>query len=257
MILISIAALLSSMQLGSLGSIVLWRRMSNFGDSLAHGIILSSALVHFFKIPLFFASVIISFIFVAVNNLLQFKTNDRNLILNIISSFFVAISVILGNLFNYQIDLGALIFGNIITVSTDEIAILFVASIVTILFILIYYHKIILSTFSPEIAQINGINTYKINLYFSLLLGLNIAISVKIVGVLLMSSMIIIPASIGRLLSTRPHYMIINSIIVSIISSIIGIYLSFRYDITISSSIVVILTTIYFVLHFIKNLKKI
>ncbi|WP_425619516.1 metal ABC transporter permease [Buchnera aphidicola] len=230
-----------SLTTAALGSFVLWRRIASFGDTLSHSSILGIAISIIFNINSFFSLFllmsILAIILAWLETLLPFAIDT---ILNIISHSTLSLGIILMSIIsnNHRIDVTHYLFGDLLAVTKYDLIIIVINSII-ILSILYYYWNYILSaTINEELAQADGINIFYARLIIMLIIALNISISIKFVGALLITSLLIIPPATAQHFSNSPENMVIISILVSIISVTGGIIFSFYAHTPTSPSIV-------------------
>lgn len=221
-----------------LGPFVIWNNMSYFGDALSHSSLLGVTIGILFNINIMVTIIFVSlfFAFLFSNNQKKYS-NDSTLA--IITFCAVSLSVIIASVNHLKIDLMGLLFGDILTIDQTDIYYL-LASLIIILF---WFRKnsslLIFMSICPDLLKAEGGNIKYIKLSFSLVLSLFVAISFKIVGILMITAMLILPASSALSISRSPFQMIRNSIIIACISTIIGIYSSFKFDTPMSPSIIV------------------
>ncbi len=142
-----------------------------------------------------------------------------------------------------------LLFGNILIVGLNDIILLSILAII-ILFILIKLNKyFLIVSYDREIAKIQHISPNLWNFLFYLLLGISISITIKIIGSLLVFAFLIIPAMVGLLFTKNMKTLFIYSISFGLISSIIGILLSFYFDMPTGPFIISLMGTFYLLLY--------
>lgn len=229
MIEIIVASLLIGFIFAPLGCVVLWKKYVYFGDGLAHSSMLAAVLSVILDLPLIVPAIFITAIFAI--SIFKLKTNSgNNAIIGLTSNILMAIAVIISGLYAKNINIIGLLFGDILSITRGEIALLGMILIAVILFISIFYRSIILIVFSRDIAFARKVKVHLIELLFISLLSLSIICSIKMVGVLLVTSIIVIPAMSARIISSTPSMMIIFAIIIATIMNIAGMYFSFYSD---------------------------
>ena len=179
-------------------------------------------------------------------NLIQIKiTKDSSI--GIVFSTIMALSIILISLSSgYQTDITSYLFGDILLLTNSDIIIVIVVSTVVAAVIIKNFWGLMLSTFSETIAEANGIPVKYLNYLFFALLGIVVAIGVKLLGILLISSFLILPASIGLNLSNRYKTVIILSFLSALISTLAGIYLSWQLNFPTGASIAAFASLLFF-----------
>lgn len=239
---------------GPIGSFLVWRKMSYFGDTLAHSSLLGISCGLFLDINPFYTMVIIM-LFLSILLLILEKISYLNtdVLLGILShSSFSCGLIIISFMSDIRVDLMNYLFGDLLSINFSDIKIIFLLDIIVLMFIFLNWNKILLITINIEMAQVYGINVKKIKLILVILTALVISISIKLVGALLITSMMIIPAATARRFSSSPEKMILFSIFFGSLSVTGGIFLSFFYDTPIGPSIVFI-SSILFLISIIKK----
>tara|TARA_B100000965_G_scaffold137882_1_gene114786 strand:+ start:1167 stop:1991 length:825 start_codon:yes stop_codon:yes gene_type:complete len=217
---------------GPLGCFIVWRRLSYFGDTLAHsallGVVIAYALSFNIVISVFLISGIISLALLY----LQKKTylpNDA--LLGLLAHSVLAIGlVLLGILSFIRIDLMGLLFGDILSVNTTDLLIIWIGGCIVMVLLLLIWRPLFAGTVNLELAKAEGLNPEFANTIFTLLIAAVIAISIKIVGILLITGLLIIPASASRNLSSTPVQMAVIASIIGVISVIFGLYSSLTWN---------------------------
>ncbi len=234
---------------GPLGSIVVWRRMAYFGDALSHSALLGIAMGFLLGINLTVGIVILSVLFSITLTYLQRQRNySTDTLLGILAHSGLAIGlVVLSFIKNTQVDLMSYLFGDILAVSDNDIIITALCAAITLSLVAFRWRNLLLMSIHPDLARVEGVNVTLLRLYFMLLMAFFVAFSIKIVGILLVTSLLIIPAATARLFSRTPEQMVILSAIIGVISVIAGISASLLWDTPSGPSIVVAALSMFFV----------
>ncbi|RCL01112.1 MAG: zinc transport system permease protein [Candidatus Tokpelaia sp. JSC188] len=226
---------------GPLGCIVIWHRMAYFGDTMAHSALLGVAFSFIFQINMTLSIFFITFAIAISLSLLQrrqFLSNDS--LLGILSHSSLAISLaILSFLPWIQQDLNAYLFGDILSISKIDLLFIWISSVAALLTLIKLWQSLIAATISTDLAQAEGLRPKRSRIIFKLLLAMIIAIAIKIVGILLITALLILPAATARHLSTTPEQMAILAAVAGIISAITGLYLSSVADTPSGPSVVI------------------
>jgi len=227
---------------GPLGCLVIWRRLSYFGDTLSHSALLGVTLAYAFSINITLSVFVISSIVAILLINLQKRTKlAGDSLLGLLAHSTLAIGLVLiGFLSSIRFDLMGLLFGDIFAVTTEDIALVWIGGII-ILGILYYIWKSIFSaTVNYDLAAAEGMRPEISNLIFTLLLAAVIALSIKMIGALLITGLLLIPAAIARNLSNSPKQMIIISVLAGIASVVIGLFTSLELNTSSGPSIIVV-----------------
>ena len=226
---------------GPLGCLVIWRRLSYFGDTLSHSALLGVTLAYAFSINITLSVFVISSIVAILLINLQTRTKlAGDSLLGLLAHSTLAIGLVLIGFFSSILfDLMGLLFGDILAVTTEDITLVWIGGII-ILGILYYIWKSIFSaTVNYDLAAAEGMRPEISNFIFTLLLAAVIALSIKMIGALLITGLLLIPAAIARNLSNSPKQMIIISVLAGIASVVIGLFTSLELNTSSGPSIIV------------------
>ena len=225
---------------GPLGCFVVWRRMSFFGDTLSHsallGVLLSVAFNLNISLTIFAVSSLIALILLR----LQKTTNLPNdALLGLLSHSALAVGmVVLGFLSFIRFDIMGLLFGDILAVTIDDLLIIWIGGALILLVLKLIWKPLFASTVNYELAEAEGLNPDRAKAIFTILMAAIIAISIKMVGLLLITGMLIIPAAMARNISSSPQRMVIYSIIGGLLSVILGLFSSLEFNTASGPSII-------------------
>ena len=242
---------------GPLGCFIVWRRLSYFGDTLAHSALLGVVIAYALSFNIVLSVFIISGVISLSLLYLQKKTylpNDA--LLGLLAHSVLAVGlVLLGILSFIRIDLMGLLFGDILSVNFNDLLIIWIGGIIVLCILVLIWRPLFAGTVNLELAKAEGLKPELANTIFTLLIAAVIAISIKIVGILLITGLLIIPASASRNLSSTPIQMAIIASIIGIISVVLGLYSSMTWN-TSTGPTILSLALIIFVLSLIpwKNL---
>jgi zinc transport system permease protein len=169
----------------------------------------------------------------------------------------ISFALILSYIFPGKFNFTSLLFGDIVVAVSRDIISLSVLALLVFVFFYIFYKKIILIIISKDVAASRGINVGIIEFIFLTLLSFSVLVTIKIVGALLVTSIILIPAMRARIISTSPLMMIILSIIFAQIMNAFGIALSFYADLPFAPIIILCGGGIFIIISTYNQLKKI
>ncbi len=241
---------------GPLGCFVIWRRLSFFGDTLSHAALLGVTFSISFDINISLSVFIVSSMVALILIRLQKNTNlAGDALLGLLAHSSLAIGlVVLGFLSFIRFDIMGLLFGDILSVTLSDLLIIWIGGAVIILILSLIWKPLFASTVNYEIAEAEGLSPEKYNILFTILMAAIIAISIKMVGLLLITGMMIIPAAAARNLSNSPKQMVIISIIFGLLSVLIGLYASLEIN-TPSGPSIITTSLLFFILSLFR-LKK-
>jgi len=230
-----------------LGVFMVWQRQSYFGATLAHSALLGISLGLFFTINLTLSVIIFSFVMaLAIHALQKTKTLSSDTLLGLLAHATLALGlVVLSLMHNVQIDFMSYLFGDILSLSKTDLLWIIGLLIITFIFFYRHWQEMLNITLNAQLAQVEGVSVQKIQLTYTLLLSLMIALSMKLVGVLLVTSLLIIPAAAARHISKTPEQMLGYTLILGCLSILFGIFSSILWDIPTGPSIVMIASGLF------------
>ncbi len=241
---------------GLLGCFVVWKKMSYFGESLGHSAILGIGIGIILGINHDISIILVIVIFALLLTYLQNKealSNDT--ILGILAHGALSIGIILISLSdNVNFNLHSFLFGDILIVNTTQIYSIFAGAIVIYLVIILNWKSLILSTISRDLAKSQNISNFKMDLLLTIIMAIAIAASIKIIGALLITSMLVIPPATAKQLVKNPKNMVIISTLIAILSILFGILSSYHFDIPSGPAIILISFILFFVVTLLKRI---
>ena len=242
---------------GPLGCFVIWRRFSFFASTLAHSALLGVTMALVFEINIAFSVFLISAVLAILLLQLQKKTNLPNdALLGLLAHSSLAIGlVIIGFLSSIRFDVMGLLFGDILAVNQNDLLVIWIGGAIILLVLKLIWKPLFASTINHELAEAEGMSPDRYNSIFTILMAAIIAISIKIVGLLLITGMLIIPAAMARNISSNPLQMVSLSIIAGLLSVFIGLFSSLEFN-TASGPSIISAALILFCLTLIKFKKS-
>ncbi len=238
-----LAAIGISIIAGSLGCFVIWKRMSYFSESISHSALLGVSLGLASGLGIHFGLVIVGAIFAILIVILQrrqFLSNDA--ILGIFSHIALSLGiVVLSFIGGANTNYFSLLFGDILSITNLNIVWVYVILMVIGSLLIIFWQRLLLLTLNEELAVAQGLNRDFYQLLFMLMIALAVSVSVQIVGVLLITSLLIIPPAVARVFANTPSGMVFQSVIVSMVAVGIGLSASMVYDLATGPAIVIAL----------------
>lgn len=225
---------------GPLGSFVVWRRMAYFGDTLAHSALLGVALGVLLQIHPLLAVIVSSLVLAAILVALQTqKLLGDDTLLGILSHTTLALGLVCaGLLADTRIDLWGLLFGDLLTTNMTDLLIIYAAVALVLLVLWRCWRPLIFATLDETLAQVEGVPVVRLRLLLMGLIALVVALAMKVVGVLLITSLLIIPAAASRRFSRSPEVMAVGASLLGITAVTGGLALSYFFDAPAGPSIV-------------------
>lgn len=237
---------------GPLGAFIVWRRMSYFGDTLAHSSLLGVALGIIADINPQLSIVISCLVFAAILTALDRTPSiSTDTLLGILAHSTLALGIVVLSLSgSIRVNLEAYLFGALLTINQTDLLWILAVFVLVSAILLLNWNKLVSVTVHPELARIEGVNVERLNLMLVLLIALTIAVSMKIVGVLLITSLLIIPPAAARRLAHSPEQMAWMASMIGAVSIAAGLFIAFYLDTPAGPSIVVVSTLIFLGMNF-------
>ncbi len=226
---------------GPLGVFIVWRRMAYFGDTLAHSALLGVGLGFWLSIdPTLTVMMVCALIAIVLVVLQANRELASDTLLGILAHSTLSLGIIVvAFLQGLRVDLFAYLFGDILAVSWQEVFYIYLIAAVVMVFIIKLWRQLLLSTLNADLAIVAGLSPQKLQFILMLLLAMVIAIAMKIIGVLLITSLLIIPAAAARRFARSPEQMAVMASGIGMIAVIGGLSASFHFDLPTGPAIVV------------------
>jgi len=221
------------------------RRMSLIGDGLAHVTFGSTAIALAFKLYSA-ASLLVSLPIVLLASLGILKLTEKarlsgDTAIGIVSSLGISAGIILASVGGgYNVDLLSYLFGNILSITSEEVLIAAGLFCVVMVLLALYFNELFAITFSEELAKVSGIRTNTINAVLVLLTALSVVLAMKLVGIMLISSLLILPAASALQLARSFRGCVALAALQGCCSVVIGIFVSFLTNLPTSATVVMI-----------------
>lgn len=222
------------------------------GDAISHAVLPGVALAYMFGFSLFIGAVTTGVLtalgtgYISQNSKIK---EDAAIGIAFTASFALGI-VLITSMRGSGIDLWHILFGNVLAVSRNDLLMTLSLGITVLISIVLFYKQLLLSTFDPVMAQATGMPVKTIHYLLMLLLSLVTVASLQTVGIILVVAMLIIPGATAYLLTHRLPVMLILAALFGVCSSVLGVYLSYIYDVATGASIVVVASIFFFLCFF-------
>ncbi len=248
-------ALLTSILVGSICGVlscyIILKRWSLLGDAISHAVLPGVAISHIFGWPFFLGGLLSGCITsIGISVIERNSRIKEDAAIGVMFTGAFALGIIIISQISTSTHLLHILFGNVLGVQLPALRLTFAASIITLCVVLIFYKELLLYSFDPVQASALGINSAFIHYGLMLLLTLTIVASLETVGIILVVSMLITPGATAYLLSNKLSNMMVIAACTGTISAVLGLYLSFYYNIA-SGATMVLVSTILFIFAFI------
>ncbi|MCW2473608.1 MULTISPECIES: zinc ABC transporter permease subunit ZnuB [unclassified Symbiopectobacterium] len=225
---------------GPLGSFVVWRRMSYFGDTLAHASLLGVAIGFLLDINVYYAVILVTLLlalglvwlerrpYLAIDTLLGIMAHSA------LSLGLVVVSL----MNNIRVDLMAYLFGDLLSVTTQDLWLIGPGVLVVIAIMCWQWRSLLSMTISQELAHVDGVNLQRTRLILMLVTALTIGLAMKFVGALIITSLLIIPAATARRFARTPEQMAGLAVVLGMLAVTGGLIFSALYNTPAGPSVV-------------------
>lgn len=232
---------------GALGCFVVWRRMAYFGDSLAHSALLGIALGLLYEIGSNLATMVVCALFAVVLVLLrQRRLLAMDTLLGILAHAALAFGILaISFLDGVRFDLHGYFFGDVLTVTWVELFWIFAAGALVLALLLAHWSSLVLMSIHEDLAKAEGVQVFRTHLLLMLLMAVVVSVSFRVVGILLITSMLIIPPATARQLVRSPEAMAAAAALIGVAAVIGGIWGSVELDTPSGPSIVAVMVFLF------------
>lgn len=233
------------------GCFIILRGLALMGDAISHAVLPGVAISYMLNISYFFGAVAFGIMAALGINFVSEKSKIKSdSAIGIVFSGFLALGILLVTKIQSSINLNNILFGNVLTISDNDRLLTEIVSIAVLVVIYLFYKELMLTTFDETMARASGLPVRFINYMMMLLLTLITVVSLQTVGVILVVSLLITPASTAYLLTNKLSSMIWVSAIIGAISAVIGLFISVTYNLPSGVVIVLAVTTIFTLVFF-------
>lgn len=247
--------LIVSLVSGLVSVFVVLRKMSFIGAGISHAAFGGVAIGFFAGINPMVTAVIYC---IAIALGIEFMNRRGKVSADASIGIFFASSMALGIVLiglarEYTIDLFGYLFGNILAITREEVLLSLLVAVAVIGVITLFLKEMFMTTYNEEIARVSGVPVRAINTMFLIALSVTIVISIKVVGIILISALLVIPGATAQLFAKNLYFMIGVSCGVAVISTILGLILSYQFDLAPGGTIVLTATVIFLAALFLKR----
>ena len=226
---------------GPIGCFIIWRRLAYFGDTLSHSALLGVAIALLLEVnvtlTVFAISVIISFLLLFLQRRASLSSDA---LLGLLAHSTLALGlVVLAFMTWVRVDLMGFLFGDILAIGTSDIAVIWIGGALIIAAMGLIWRRLFAATVNYDLSVAEGIKPQFVNAVFMVIVAAVIAASMKLVGVLLITALLIIPAATARRFASSPEQMALLASLIGVISVALGLNGSLAWDTPAGPSIVV------------------
>lgn len=252
-----IAVLLIAPLMGILGTMAVNNKMAFFSDALGHSAFTGIALGVLLGIENHFISLVAFGVFIAliITRVKNKGSASSDTVISVFSSASIALGLLVlsygGSFSRYN----SYLVGDILSITSTELLFLLITLVVVIIVWALIYNKLLVISVNRELAASRGIKTSLYENIFVVVVAIVVMLSIKWVGILLINSLLILPAASARNLSRNSRQYLVGSVVISLLSAISGLLVSFYADTSAGATIVAFSTVIFFITYIISKKK--
>lgn len=235
-----LAGVLVALLAAPFGCFVVWRRMAYFGDTMAHSALLGITIALMLDININIGIFVIAVMTAFAMVVLQKRSDLSNdTLLGILSHSSLALGLLaVGFMSGNNVDILSYLFGDVLSVGLQDVAIIAVTSVAALAILICIWKPLLASTVNEELSVAEGSKPQQVQLLYLFLLAAVIAVTVRIIGVLLITALLVIPAATARRFATSPEGMAVIASVIGAIAVIAGLAASLQWDTAAGPSIV-------------------
>ncbi|MFL2800496.1 MAG: metal ABC transporter permease [Paracoccaceae bacterium] len=246
MVRASLAGIGVALAAAPLGCFVVWRRMAYFGEATAHAALLGISLSLLFEFSVFAGALLVSLSMASLVTLGQSRSLFLDTLLGVAGHMSIAAGLIIVSFISgVRIELMAYLIGDILAVSKTDILLIWLGLGLVLLLLIWRWSALLLCTLNEDLAAASGLNPKRESFVLTIALAVVVAVGIKVVGVLLIISMLIIPAASARSLGSTPEKMALFACLIGVSSAILGLNASYVFDTPTGPSIVSVASLIF------------
>ena len=253
-----IGIILISPLLGLLGTMVVNNKMSFFSDALGHSALTGIAIGVLIGIDNYIVSMMgFAIVFaLLISFVMESEVSSSDTIIGVFSSVGISIGIVLLSFSGGFSKYSSYLIGDILSIKRSEIGLLFIVLILVIAIWVVAFNKLLLSSINSDLASSKQCNVKFFKNLFMILIAIVVTVSIKWVGVLMINSLLILPAAASRNIAKNMKEYHIFSVLFSLISGICGLFISFYLGLAAAGTIVIISSFIFFITFFMNKTNK-
>ena len=242
-----LAAVLVALVCASVGVFVVLRGLAFLGDAIAHAAFPGVVIAFLLKLNIVIGGSIAAVASaLAIGAVARRSGLKEDTAIGVVFSGMFAVGIVLfSSIRTYTGDLLGILFGDVLGVSADQLALAAITAAVVLVTLWVIWRQLVFVSFDPVGAAAAGLNTLRYDTLLLGLIGLAIAVSVQIVGVVLVVAMLVTPAATARLLAQDLRALVVGALLVAVLSSVAGIWLSYYVNAASGGTIVLVATTLF------------
>lgn len=254
-----LAAILTGSLCGVIGVFIVLRGMSYIGHGLSHAVFGGAVVSYLINLNFYVGAGFWGFISaLLIKRITKTKKIGADAAIGIITTASFALGVaLISRVRRFTRNLEAALFGNILGVTAEDLYVIAGVLIISFIAIFLLYKELLFTTFDKETAEVFGVDTDRVDTFFSLILAAAIIASMQVIGVTLIAAALVIPAITARLLTDSFHKMITLSLILGMLTAIAGMYASYYLNAASGATIVLVATLLFSIVIGVTEITKI
>ena len=252
-----VVATLAGALCGVLGVFVVLRGMSYIGHGLSHAVFGGAAASAVVGLNFFVGAGIWGITSgVLIGRIARRRIIGADAAIGVVTTASFAVGLALLNRYGQaQKSIEAVLFGSVLGVRTSDIVAVAVVFVLVLLVVTMWYRTLLFATFDPEVADVTGVSVQKVEAALMVMLSLTILVTMRVIGTLLISAMLVIPASVARMLTNSFARMLWIAPVVGAVSAFVGMNLSYFLDTSSSATIILVSATVFVVSYVVTGLR--
>ena len=229
------------------GAFVVWKGLSFVGDALAHasfaGVAIAFVLGQSIYLGAALAAVVTSLLIALLSWTARISSDTA---IGVLFAFAFSLGiVVISRVQNYTVDLFAYLFGNVLGVGPDDLVVISVAGTAIILLVGLLYKELLFVAFDPVMAEASGLPVGPLQYLLLAMIGVTVVVAMRAVGIVLVVAMLVTPAATASLVTRRFHRIMLLGSGLSVLASLLGLYLSYYANVASGGAIVLVSTSIF------------
>lgn len=241
-----------------IGSFLVLKKFSMIGHGLSHVAFAGIAIgLWLDQAPLLVSIPVVVGVSVFILKLNQNVQLHGDAAIGLTAAFAMALGTVLASIGGgFNVDLFSYLFGSILAIRQVDLYLSVVFSLIVLITIIIFYHDLFAMTYEEEFAKVSGVKTSNLNTLLAVLTGLAVVIGIRVIGTVLISSLIIFPTVIAMQFNKGFKGTIIIAVFSSVLSVLVGLIVSFKYDLPSGSTIVIVNAAVFFTIYLYNSFRK-
>ena len=253
-----LAGCLIALAAAPLGSLLVWRKLAYFGDSLSHATLLGVALSLWLHVPVWggLVAVCVMLALVLASLLGKQQLPSDALLMAVSTTTLSAGLVVIGGMDGVRVDLLSYLFGDLLSIGATDLPVL-AGGLMAVLAIVIYFWRdLLLAAIDEDLAAVEGLPVVKLRMLLLVLLALVVTVAMKAVGSLLITALLVMPTLVARPLVNTPTQMVLLAGLASMIAITMGLLSSFYWDTAVGASIILSIALLFIVVQIVVYIKE-